>query len=76
MRTSAEAAAAVQSDGYKPREERGWEEFHPDLDIERDLPVFTAQQVDGQVTDENKENIANDEEKNATAATSPEHLRV
>jgi NuA3 HAT complex component NTO1 len=37
----------AQTDGYKPREERGWEEFHQDLDIEADFPVFDADQVDG-----------------------------
>ncbi|KAI9706207.1 MAG: nuA3 HAT complex component nto1 [Bogoriella megaspora] len=41
------AAAVAQSDGYKPREERGWEEFHPDLDIEADFMVFSADEVDG-----------------------------
>ncbi|KAF2232904.1 hypothetical protein EV356DRAFT_487736 [Viridothelium virens] len=41
------AAAVAQSDGYKPREERGWEEFHPDLDIEVEFTVFGADEVDG-----------------------------
>jgi NuA3 HAT complex component NTO1 len=41
------AAAVVQSDGYKPREERGWEEFHPDLDIDAKLVAFSANEVDG-----------------------------
>ncbi|KAK4552206.1 hypothetical protein LTR86_010560 [Recurvomyces mirabilis] len=44
---AAAAAASQQSDGYKPREERSWEDFHPDLDIEADLFVFTADEVDG-----------------------------
>ncbi|KAF2709795.1 hypothetical protein K504DRAFT_491214 [Pleomassaria siparia CBS 279.74] len=44
---AAVAAAVAQNDGYKPREERGWEEFHPDLDIDADFPVFSADQVDG-----------------------------
>lgn len=44
---AAVAAAVAQSDGYKPREERGWEEFHQDLDIDADFPVFSADQVDG-----------------------------
>jgi len=44
---AAVAAAVAQSDGYKPREERGWEEFHPDLDIDADFPIFSADQVDG-----------------------------
>ena len=41
------AAAVVQSEGYKPREERGWEEFHPHLDIEATFMVFPANKVDG-----------------------------
>lgn len=47
--TSATAAALAlqQGDGYKPREERGWEEFHPDLDIEAKIAVFSAEEVDG-----------------------------
>ncbi|EEP77024.1 conserved hypothetical protein [Uncinocarpus reesii 1704] len=47
------AAAAVlavaQGDGYKPREERGWEEFHPDLDIDAKIAVFSSEEVDGVV---------------------------
>ena len=46
---AAAAAAVVQGDGFKPREERGWEEFHQDLDIELKLPVFSADEVDGTV---------------------------
>jgi NuA3 HAT complex component NTO1 len=44
---AAAAAASQQSDGYKPREERSWEDFHPDLDIDAGLFVFTADEVDG-----------------------------
>jgi len=45
--SSAQAAAAVvQNDGYKPREERSWEEFHPNLDIDAKLQLFTASDVD------------------------------
>lgn len=44
---AAATAAAVQGDGFKPREERGWEEFHQDLDIEAKFPVFSADEVDG-----------------------------
>lgn len=44
---AAVAAAVAQNDGYKPREERSWEEFHPDLDIETDFIIFSADQVDG-----------------------------
>ncbi|KAH6850309.1 hypothetical protein B0I37DRAFT_111090 [Chaetomium sp. MPI-CAGE-AT-0009] len=44
---AAVAAAVVQSEGYKPREERGWEEFHPNLDIEATFIVFQADEVDG-----------------------------
>ena len=44
---AAAAAAVVQGDPFKPREERGWEEFHQDLDIEAQFSVFTAEDVDG-----------------------------
>ena len=44
---AAAAAAVVQGDGFKPREERGWEEFHQDLDIMALFPVFRADEVDG-----------------------------
>ncbi|KAI8938083.1 hypothetical protein NX059_005754 [Plenodomus lindquistii] len=44
---AAVAAAVAQHDGYKPREERSWDEFHPDLDIDADIPIFTADQIDG-----------------------------
>ncbi|EAQ89137.1 hypothetical protein CHGG_05756 [Chaetomium globosum CBS 148.51] len=44
---AAVAAAVVQSEGYKPREERGWEEFHPNLDIEATFIVLQADEVDG-----------------------------
>ncbi|RYP45917.1 hypothetical protein DL768_007785 [Monosporascus sp. mg162] len=44
---AAVAAAVVQSEGYKPREERGWEEFHPNLDIDATFPIFHAEDVDG-----------------------------
>lgn len=47
---AAVAAAVVQSEGYKPREERGWEEFHPNLDIEATFMLFPADEVDGVVT--------------------------
>jgi NuA3 HAT complex component NTO1 len=46
---AAVAAAVVQSEGYKPREERGWEEFHPNLDIEATFMVYQADEVDGVV---------------------------
>ncbi|KAH8696855.1 PHD-zinc-finger like domain-containing protein [Phaeosphaeriaceae sp. PMI808] len=45
--SAAAAAAVAQNDGYKPREERSWDEFHPDLDIDAELPIYTADQVDG-----------------------------
>lgn len=44
---AAAATAMTQSEGYKPREERSWEEFHPDLDLDVELPVFAADEVDG-----------------------------
>lgn len=50
---AAAASAMSQSEGYKPREERSWEEFHPDLDIEADLMVYQAEEVDGFSRDSN-----------------------
>lgn len=44
---AAVAAAVVHSEGYKPREERGWEEFHPNLDIDATFMLFHAEDVDG-----------------------------
>lgn len=39
---------AAGSDGvYKPREEKSYTEFHPDLDVEQMLEVFSAEDVDG-----------------------------
>ncbi|GJN77320.1 nuA3 HAT complex component nto1 [Purpureocillium lilacinum] len=43
------AASVKQAEDYKPREERGWEEFHPNLDIEKLFMVFTADDIDGSV---------------------------
>lgn len=54
--SAADAAAAVQNDGYKPREERGWEEFHPDLELDTKLVMFTAVEVDGIMAEEQREN--------------------
>lgn len=47
--SAAQAAAVVQNDGYKPREERAWEEFHPNLDIDLPLRAFSASEVEGQL---------------------------
>ena len=47
MTSAAAVAAGVQNEGYKPREERGWEEFHPNLDIDATLLIFPSQDVDG-----------------------------
>ena len=51
---AAAAAASQASDGYKPREERSWEDFHPELDIDADLSIFTADEVDGRTTKDAK----------------------
>lgn len=50
--SSAAALALQHGDGYKPREERGWEEFHPELDIDGDLAVFSAEEVDAPMPSE------------------------
>lgn len=47
---AAAAAASQASDGYKPREERSWEEFHPELDLDAGLLIFTADEVDGRTS--------------------------
>ncbi|KAF9894937.1 nuA3 HAT complex component nto1 [Aspergillus nanangensis] len=44
--STAAAIALQQGDGYKPREERGWEEFHPDLDIDAKFGIFSSVDVD------------------------------
>ncbi|KAI8274230.1 peregrin [Colletotrichum sp. SAR11_57] len=44
---AAVAAAVAENEGYKPREERGWEEFHPKLDIDATFMVFRSEEVDG-----------------------------
>ena len=44
---AAAAAAVAHGDGFKPREERGWEEFHEDLEIDAAFPVFSSLEVDG-----------------------------
>ncbi|KAI5263386.1 hypothetical protein E4T47_09070 [Aureobasidium subglaciale] len=48
---AAAAAASQASDGYKPREERSWEEFHPNLDVDQGLSLFSADDVDGRNAD-------------------------
>ncbi|CAD6500772.1 BgTH12-06478 [Blumeria graminis f. sp. triticale] len=45
--SAAQVAAVAQSDGYKPREERAWEEFHPHLDIDVPLRAFSESEVQG-----------------------------
>ena len=46
--TAAAASAAVaHGDGYKPREERGWEEFHADLDLDACFAVIESEEIDG-----------------------------
>jgi NuA3 HAT complex component NTO1 len=47
---AAAASAMSQNDTYKPREERSWEEFHPDLDLDVELPAFNADDVDAPLT--------------------------
>jgi NuA3 HAT complex component NTO1 len=43
---AAASAMTTQSEGYKPREERSWEEFHQDLDTDAELMVFGAEEID------------------------------
>ncbi|GAB7358403.1 hypothetical protein MBLNU230_g2472t1 [Neophaeotheca triangularis] len=44
---AAAAAASQTSEGYKPREERTWDEFHKELNLSAPLLIFTADEVDG-----------------------------
>jgi NuA3 HAT complex component NTO1 len=57
---AAAAAAVVQGDGFKPREERGWEEFHEHLDIDAKLPVFSSGVVDGIIKKDTLDTSAGD----------------
>lgn len=66
--TAAAAAAATHSDGYKPREERGWEEYHPDLDLDSTFAVIPSEEVDGFVKPQLE---GQSEDGTAEAATSP-----
>jgi NuA3 HAT complex component NTO1 len=50
---AAAATAMTQNEGYKPREERSWEEFHNDLDIDTPLVMFSAEEVDGGTRESN-----------------------
>lgn len=67
------ALALQQGDGYKPREERGWEEFHPELDIDARIAVFSAEEVDGPRPSAPPPNVPT---ANGEATPIPEHLRV
>ncbi|KAK7417486.1 hypothetical protein QQZ08_011603 [Neonectria magnoliae] len=44
---AAMAASVKQAEDYKPREERSWEDFHPNLDIEAAFLVLRSDDVDG-----------------------------
>ncbi|KAF4335990.1 3 HAT complex component NTO1 [Fusarium beomiforme] len=44
---AAMATAVKQAEDYKPREERSWEDFHPNLDIDAAFMVLRSEQVDG-----------------------------
>ncbi|KAF4988937.1 hypothetical protein FDECE_14867 [Fusarium decemcellulare] len=44
---AAMATAVKQAEDYKPREERSWEDFHPNLDIEGAFLVLRSEEVDG-----------------------------
>jgi NuA3 HAT complex component NTO1 len=63
--SSSAAAASQASDGFKPREERSWEDFHPDLDLDAELMIFSADEVDGRTRkDDVKAAIAKLEDDN------------
>lgn len=74
------AAAAVravaQGDGYKPREEKGWEEFHPDLDIDAGIAVFSAKEVDGADDSSNNQSNGNADNDITNDVFSPDGVYV
>lgn len=70
--SAAQAAAVVQSDGYKPREERAWEEFHPNLDIESILRAFTVNEIQGIQESRPVTPVAPSAEGSTTGATGAE----
>lgn len=60
--TAAAAAAARPHDDYKPREERGWEEYHPDLDLDSAFAMIPSEYVDGIVAPDAEEEAIEDGE--------------
>lgn len=48
---AAVAASVKQAEDYKPREERSWEDFHPDLNIDGTFIVLRSEEVDGILPD-------------------------
>ena len=70
---TAAAAAVAHGDGYKPREERGWEEFHPDLDLRSAFAVLESEEVDGIKKPSGSENgqISELDENNESAFGTP-----
>lgn len=71
--SAAAAAAASQANGdYKPREERSWEDFHPDLDIEAALVLYTADEVDGRTKPEPRLSLLRQDTSAADADDSQE----
>lgn len=70
---AAAAAASQASDGYKPREERSWEDFHPDLDIDAALFIFTADEVDGINKNELQLSLMRQATLNSTTFDNPDH---
>lgn len=66
------ALALQQGDGYKPREERGWEEFHPELDIDARIAVLSAEEVDGPQSSAPPDGALT---PNGDKTAIPEHLR-
>lgn len=67
------ALALQQGDGYKPREERGWEEFHPELDIDARIAVFSAEEIDGPRPSAESSSVP---PVNGDGTPIPEHLRA
>ena len=66
---TAAAAAVAHSDGYKPREERAWEEYHPDLELESSFAVLESEEVDGIKKSRQQPSDIDDEDELASPST-------
>lgn len=69
-------ASVKQAEDYKPREERSWEEFHPNLDIDQPFVVFSADEVDGTLPEPPATPPAQSTLEHADGATTPSQTQI